>query len=272
MDGVMTTGELRAAGFSERAIVAAVGGGDLIRVRRGFYVWRETAPEIRTAAQIGSLTCSSALRLAGAWTMPERRLHVRVGSDSDAVLPGAVVHRFGLAPRSAVDPPLVALEQLCRCSDDLGIVVVLDSALNRRVASRSDIETLLGSSIRRRRLLARIDGTSESGIETIARLRLRSRGIKVRTQVPISGIGRVDLLIGDRLVIELDGREWHDSASTFESDRRRDAALAVRGYIVLRYSYRRVMYEWDLVEREVLDLVRRDRHVARGGRGWRPNM
>ena len=144
-------------------------------------------------------------------------------------------------------------------------VVLIDSAIHRGVIHHAEITALLATTKRGRRLLARVDASAESGTETMVRVRLRRHRIRLRTQVVIADIGRVDLLVGDRLVIEVDGEEWHDRESTFESDRARDAALTVRGYVVLRYSYRRVMFDWDAAEAEILSLIRRGRHVRPSG-------
>jgi very-short-patch-repair endonuclease len=49
---------------------------------------------------------------------------------------------------------------------------------------------------------------------------------------------RVDVYVPSwDLVIEADGRNWHMKKADFESDRRRDNALAARGLQVLRYTY-----------------------------------
>ncbi|NED69865.1 DUF559 domain-containing protein [Streptomyces sp. SID10244] len=75
-------------------------------------------------------------------------------------------------------------------------------------------------------------------------------------------MGRVDLLVGDRLIIEIDSVEYHDrSPEQIEKDRRRDEEAARLGYVTLRFSYRRVVNEWAQAEATVLDLVRRREHV-----------
>jgi very-short-patch-repair endonuclease len=56
-------------------------------------------------------------------------------------------------------------------------------------------------------------------------------------------VGRfvVDFLWEDsRLIVEVDGYEFHRDRSAFEADRARDAELAVQGYRVLRFTYRQV--------------------------------
>ncbi len=46
-----------------------------------------------------------------------------------------------------------------------------------------------------------------------------------------------------RLAVELDGAAFHGSAEQRERDLRRDAALAAQGWLVLRFSYRRLTRE-----------------------------
>jgi very-short-patch-repair endonuclease len=141
----------------------------------------------------------------------------------------------------------------------------LDSALRHKLVTLSQAQWLL-TTPKGRRIVALSDGRSESGIETLARLRLRSLGLPVRVQVKFRGIGRVDLLIGDRLIIELDGDAWHSTQEQREEDRRRDSALVARGYLVLRAGYWRVIESWDGFEREVLAVTRRREHLWRGTR------
>jgi very-short-patch-repair endonuclease len=46
-----------------------------------------------------------------------------------------------------------------------------------------------------------------------------------------------------RLVVELDGYEFHHDRASFERDRRRDAALQVAGHTVVRVTHRRLVNE-----------------------------
>ncbi|MGX5682511.1 endonuclease domain-containing protein [Schumannella luteola] len=91
-------------------------------------------------------------------------------------------------------------------------------------------------------------------------MRLRRWRVSVQTQVVIAGVGRVDVLIGDRLVLELDGYGFHATGESFESDRRRDLELARLDYRVIRLSYRQVMYSWEEAESVLLALIRRGEH------------
>jgi very-short-patch-repair endonuclease len=47
----------------------------------------------------------------------------------------------------------------------------------------------------------------------------------------------------ERLVVEIDGRAFHSSDRTFESDRRRDAVLLAAGLRVMRVTWRQIVSE-----------------------------
>jgi very-short-patch-repair endonuclease len=78
----------------------------------------------------------------------------------------------------------------------------------------------------------------------------------------ISSVGRVDLLIGDRLLVETDGRDNHDGISHRHKDLVRDANAAAWAYVTLRFDYALVIHDWDLVERAVLAQVAAGHHLA----------
>lgn len=87
-------------------------------------------------------------------------------------------------------------------------------------------------------------GPSEAGTESLARYRLQSKQVKVRSQVSIPGVGRVDLLVGNRSIIEVDGEEFHHSSEQFHRDRERDMEALRLGYLTLRLTYRHVVHDW----------------------------
>lgn len=55
-----------------------------------------------------------------------------------------------------------------------------------------------------------------------------------------------------RVAVELDGAAFHGSASARERDTRRDVALAALGWVVLRFSYRRLIHDPDGCRRDIL--------------------
>jgi very-short-patch-repair endonuclease len=105
-------------------------------------------------------------------------------------------------------------------------------------------------------LLDQASGLSGSGVETLFVSRIRRLGVRVRQQVQI-GPDRVDAVIGDRLVVELDGAKFHDP----HADYARDARLVIAGRHVLRFDYWQVLYDWHTVEKVVLASIIRGDHL-----------
>ena len=153
----------------------------------------------------------------------------------------------------------IAVASAANCLDAEGVVIVLDSMLNKRLIEIADARAIVAASrFARLNLAERCDAKSESGTETIIRLRLRAQRIHVRTQVTIVGVGRVDFLVGDRLIIEADSREHHLPSS--QSDRTRDRVAIGLGYVVIRLTYEDVVYRWDVVLEDILLVIRRRAH------------
>lgn len=262
--GILPRSAYIAAGVQQAALARAVRGGELVRVRRGWYAVPDAAPDaVRAVVAGGRLTCEAALRLHGVWCLRNEGTHVALDPGARHAA-GIVFHSArARAPRGAdpaVDSVLEALERLARCAPRVAFVVAADSALQQGLVTRGQLDTVLGGTVRGDRLLAAINGGCESGTESIVRLALRRQRVRMRVQVKIPGVGRVDLVVGDRLVIECDGFEWHGTRRAFEEDRRRDLALATRGYLPVRLTYSRVLNDWPEVERELLMLVRRGEH------------
>jgi hypothetical protein len=69
---------------------------------------------------------------------------------------------------------------------------------------------------------------------------------------------RLDAAYREALVaVELDGAAFHGSRSARERDLRRDSALATLGWVVLRFSYARLMADPDGCRREIRAVVER---------------
>jgi hypothetical protein len=60
-----------------------------------------------------------------------------------------------------------------------------------------------------------------------------------------------------RVIVELDGRQVHETAARFQSDRRRDSVLAAAGYQTLRYTWRRLKDEPAAVAAELRAVLTR---------------
>lgn len=268
---MIATHELYAVGISRFGLARLVERRVLVRVRQGWFSLPGLAKEALQASRIGgAITCAHALEAHGFWALADGDLHVvvprnaaRLRSPGDSrqrlamPAPGLRLHwRDSLAePSRLVAGPVSALSTLRRCASDELYLASLESVLHRAPHLRPEVAAA-GHRIDD----GLVDGRCESGTETLFRLRMRRRVPRLRCQVHVPGVGDVDFLIGDRLVVEVDGRAFHDTASTFENDRRRDAALSALGYRVLRFSYQQVMHGWSSVERAVLAAVIRGDH------------
>ena len=83
-----------------------------------------------------------------------------------------------------------------------------------------------------------------------------------RVRLP-SGPVRLDAAWPEvKLAVELDGAAFHGSQEARERDLRRDAALAALGWVVLRFSYRRLTREPAACRAEILAAYRRRRSVV----------
>ena len=79
----------------------------------------------------------------------------------------------------------------------------------------------------------------------------------------VVSVGRVDLLIGDALIVEVDGVENHGGAENRHKDLRRDTHAAIWGFVTLRFDYALVVHDWPTVEHAILAYVDRGLHLRR---------
>jgi very-short-patch-repair endonuclease len=263
---------------------AAAREGAILPVRGRWFQVPDAPEDVVRAVRVGgTLTAASVARLEGLWLMDDDRLHVRVPSTASRLgSPGDRRQLLGEADNVCVhysraggtqvgrDPLRMALAEMFACGSPRDALVSLDSALNMHAITGVDLQHIRASvDSRMRPWVDRADAGSQSGLETLVRLLLRSRNIRVRSQVWFTGIGRVDLLVGERLILELDGAQFHQGEN-FEADRERDLALQMRGYIVIRLSYRQVMGKWDVVMGAILELIARGEHRWSGRRPSAP--
>jgi very-short-patch-repair endonuclease len=276
---------MTAQGVTQSELNNAVRSGAIERIRSGWVALPGAEIDVVRAIRVGGrLSCLSVLRAESLWCARDSRLHVRVparprnlSSPHDRRVPLARPERFGVVvhrsrpvpwldePEGPVDSFAWALLHSIECQSKIDAIVTLDSALHSDRISRTELEFLVARlPTRFRAYLDFTDANAASGLETKARLGLRRFNIASRSQVEIRGVGHVDLLVGERLVIETDGREWHTKPKAYAEDRRRDLALAELGYAVLRLSYDQVMGEWDRVVAVIRAMV------ARGEHRWSP--
>jgi very-short-patch-repair endonuclease len=66
----------------------------------------------------------------------------------------------------------------------------------------------------------------------------------------------VDLVWADgKVIVEVDGYQYHSNRQAFSADRRRDYELTVSGYLVLRLPHDEVMDDVELALEKIRDMV-----------------
>jgi very-short-patch-repair endonuclease len=267
LGGVARSSELARQGVSRSMIAGAVRAGGVVRVRKGWFATTGLPAESLAAARVGgAAACVTAARLHGIWVPPDDGcLHVAVRPSSSRLR-----NPLGLAEpldRTAVtvhwtDPRTRALQALpeaiataARCRGPETAFVLLESAMHKRLVGRGEralLNTIAPGWFRA--WSAHASGRSESGTESLLKLLLISMGLPFAQQVDIADVGRVDFVVGQRLVIEVDSRAHHSDPYR---DRKRDAVLSARGFRTLRFMYAQVVYERAEVEASVAAAVAR---------------
>ncbi len=241
--------------------------GEWHRLRHGLYASMGVCEPTRTAADHGgALACVSAARHLGFWVLPDlTEIHVWLPSGGRVHHSGClcVVH-FDEVAAEAFNLPSVPrmLRQILRCQGVESFFACLESALRQHRISAAEIEWLrIHTNAAGREAIAFARRDADSGIESLFRWRLRTLGLPITPQVRISGVGIVDFVIGDRLIVELDGKANHGDGPLRHKDLVRDAAAASRDYVTLRFDFAQVIYDWGTVEAAVVAQVSAGRHL-----------
>ena len=273
--GVFTTRDASAAGVTRNALSALVRAGDVVNVGPRAYVVasaRETAatPEARhrltTVAVVrsfdGRVAAShhSSLALHGLpfWRVDDTTVHVcRVAGRSSRVRPGLHIHESVSTQdlvtfRRSVDQRHPGGDRHGYGRRRRGRRVAADAALHRKLTTADQLEAALAAMrhtpqvVAARQAVALADPLCESVGETRSRLVLHALpgSPRVLSQQEIRDgrgylVARVDFLVGDRVVVEFDGRAKYGMDGRRPEDdlwaeKRREDALRSLGYVVVR--------------------------------------
>lgn len=266
--GMNTTGiasyrDLRKAGHSRREITEALETGAITRFARGWYASANADREAMKAIQLGGrLGCLSGCQRHGLWIPPNAGSHIVYGEGCTPARRRSSMH-FADAPqpKTAIWPLLDCLDHVVHRHSTETSLIVLESALNLKLVTRADVRRLLLPYLTRGDAIGRHLSCAESGSETRVRLFLQQRQVRVRPQVAIAGVGRVDLLVGRSLIIECDSQAHHSGATDYENDRARDLAARDLGYDTMRLSYRQIWRQWPSTMESILRQVHRQEHL-----------
>jgi very-short-patch-repair endonuclease len=259
----VTYGQLIGSGWTRHEIRIRVARGSLRRIARGWYDLGTSSADEHTAAASGTrIGCLTGLRDHGVWVPPTTHPHVIAPRWVNTSTRAAVKHELPRGhswPRRTIVFGLVdCLRQVLRHHDVETSLIVLESVINLRMVPQSVVVGLTRECPPRRagQLRARLDPKAESGTETRVRLFLARRGYRVRSQVVIPRVGRVDLLVGESLIIECDSHAHHTGESAYWSDRTRDLRAAALGYRVIRLTWEQVFLDWEVTQALLVEHLR----------------
>lgn len=262
--GVVRTAPLRARGATSRQITELVASGTLLRPRKGWLALPEADVSLVAAARAGVvLTCVTQARRLGLWVLGEGIPHVAAPPHAGRTMTSAaIVHwRRPAVPRvpgALEDSIQNVLVQVALCQPHDVALAVWESALQKQMADAGELARL-PLPHRARAVLAVASPWSDSGLETFVVPRLRWLRLPLRRQIWVAG-HRVDLLIGDRLVLQIDG--GHHVGAQRDGDNLHDAALALLGYHVIRVGYRLVVDRWEEVQDLIMRAIAQGLHLA----------
>lgn len=288
--GIFSTQEAVALGLAKATLSRRVTDGIFVRIGPGVLALPGTAtrPDIEMRAALKTLGAvvshQSAARIHGLQPIEDSPPSVTVSHRGTHTFPGVIVHqstdlldehvieisgmRVTTSPRTVVDLSKVySARRLERIVEnaliagkvDLDDLVELTTALSRRgkvgiKRMRRVIENLTGNAL------------SESELERLLIELIVNAGLPE----PVKQFhapwlkrlnGRVDLAYPMyKILIEGDSRRWHGTFDAFESDRTRDNAAQIAGWIILRITWRMIQTE----PSKVIQTVK----AALESRGW----
>lgn len=265
LGGVVRVERLKALGIGRRALDRALAFGQLVRIRRGWVAVPGADPVLVSAARAGVVvTCISQAARLGLWVheTPEK-FHVGVDPHSaSAQTDRAHVHWsrpvIPRHPDALADPIENVLALVADCEPFERALATWESALNQGLVTLAGLAEYPWKPAACE-VFAQANPFADAGTETYLRSRLQWLGLRLVIQPWLAG-HRVDALIGDRLVLQVDGR--HHVGVQRSEDIRHDAELRLMGYHVIRISYQQLMHDWPMVQDLIMRAVAQSLHLA----------
>jgi very-short-patch-repair endonuclease len=267
--GVVSAAQLYALGLGRGAIAWRLRTGRLHRVHHGVYAVGHPRLTPRGRYWAAVLACGgeevavlSHRSAAAVWDLLSSPAKLDITSLRRSTSTAAIrVHRSKLRhDEIARHEDGLPTTSLARTLVDLGDVLTPDRL--RRACHRAEILRLLDSAVlestiartpgrRTRHLQQILAGLAATGPNlTRSELEERFLSLIARFQLPQPLVNQtvegheVDFLWpAQRLIVETDGAAAHLTASAFERDRRRDAALQIAGYRIVRFTWRQITEE-----------------------------
>lgn len=266
--GAATTRTLLTAGFTRRVLANAVRDGRVTRLHRGVYTSRKADPDVVAAFRAdGLLTCVSAARFYRLWTLGDPgSLHLSCSTGQ--ARRGVVHHGACLHPAHSYLPVAGVADVLIhslRCLPELEALVMVQSAVSQAFLSTDFLRSKLPGNRngKVREILGLVLPRADSLLEVLAHTHFTRAGLRVRMHVDVPGVGEVDCLINECLIVELDGGT-HLEGKQVKKDQYRNNAGILGGLMTLHYYYADVVHHPQRMVDEVL-VVLRNRETGRFG-------
>lgn len=263
-DGVARIETLQRLGVTTHQLRRARESGRIFSVRRGWVALRGADRMLVAAARRGVvLSCITLAARRGLWVLDASEPHVAAPSHAGhASVSKGVIHwsrpLFPRHPDSLEDSLENALVLAARCQPFESALALWESALNKGLVD----PVVLGRAPlppQAREMLAQATPFADAGTESIFRTRLHWLRLPITPQVWLLG-HRVDFLIGERLVVQIDGGHHVDEQRS--QDIAHDALLTLHGYHVIRISYAQLMQQWHEVHALIITAVAQRLHLA----------
>jgi very-short-patch-repair endonuclease len=277
---VFTRAQARAAGFDYRTVKRRIRNRDWIEVFNDVFTAAGTAMTHESVAHAAALatkgvvshqTAARLHRLDLAVTPPvPNQAHVTTSPRTHIAVAGVVEHRLRLHPQDTTTIDGIPVTTRTRTVVDLlasldrrDALGLLFRAVQNKWLFVSDLDAAIPSrkgmhGTPQLRELAAMTGTNAHSVaeHALHEILLELPDLRWVANAPLTINGRrlvVDVLVPDmRIVIEVDGKEFHSGADRFQSDRERQNALVSAGYTVIRLTWLDVSSRPDYVQRTIL--------------------
>jgi very-short-patch-repair endonuclease len=267
-DGVISMEQLRAVGMGRGAIEHGLRTGWLRSRHRGVYLVGPVAgPLAREHAALvacGPNAVVSDRSAAAAWRLVARDaepVHITITAGHRRPQPGIVVHHSRLEAADVHGIRRLRLTSPARTLVDLAAVAPapeVERAINEaevlRLATPAQVRAVLDGISRARGAALLRELLDDLPFPTQSELERRMSGLLRRAGLPLPRAQArvlrytVDFLWErERVIVEVDGFGAHGTRMRFETDRSRDASLVAAGYRVLRFTWRQLVKEPEIV-------------------------
>jgi very-short-patch-repair endonuclease len=263
--GAVKVRDLAAAGFTRHQLSTAVREGSLVRPLRGVYAIQGADDDVVAAFRAnGLLTCRSAARYYSLWslgrTSPASPASLHLSCGNGLARPGIVDHAPCTHPKHPQLPVAGLADVLLhalRCLPEPEALVMLQCAVGRGLITTDFLRRKLPGhrNGRARAVLDLVVPRADSLLEVLAHTHFVRAGFRVRMHVQLDGVGEVDFLIDDCLVVELDGGT-HFEPRQVRKDQRRNNATILGGRLVLRFYYSDVVNSPEAMVQEIREVLR----------------